>query len=49
MAIYDRIIPAALCIQNLGAVPSDCVAWRRFFKKFDKLSLLGFITECIII
>lgn len=43
MAIYDRIISAALCIQNLGAVPSDCVAWRRFFKKFDKLNLLGFI------
>lgn len=29
----DSIISAALYIQNLGAVPSDCVAWRKFFKK----------------
>lgn len=31
--MYDSIISAALRIPNLGAVPSDCVAWRKFFKK----------------
>lgn len=31
-AMHDNIISVALCIQNLGAVPSDCVAWRKFFK-----------------
>lgn len=26
LVMYDSIISVALCIQNLGAVPSKCVA-----------------------
>lgn len=33
LVMHDSIISVVLCIQNLGAVPSDCVAWRKFFKK----------------